>query len=1002
MKRCRPAVRGWSSTAILLLLLLPLLPLWSGPGNLPVLASGAGTAPAGIAGPSAGTGGVPGPGGETSRSGPAVSTTPATFDLYCPFPTQPVAPSAGLTRATLYIDVRAISAADPEVFLTAFPETPGLTCVIDPLMVRLDGPGAVKTCRVSVTAATSMPDDSEGWIRIVGRRGEEYRDFYLEIIACKSKPELSLGKVAGAQEQDLKLAVRGPVTFELLAANAGAVTDTFPLSAEAPAGWSVRFEDSRGRPLEAVTVRGVTVNQMALRPVAVRAVVTPPVGFAAKDPVAVTLKLGATAYLKVRVLCPGLLFSVNDLGGFMPHVHQVLSGAVTTYNVIVSNPTSAPIDVHLSAAAANGAAAGWRISLESDRIAGLGPGKQAQAQLTVVAPVGPATGTARFRVAAEATDGTAPSVTLGAAVTQTPKIYIYAIDSMSYDYLTFNRTGDGPGRDGDWLMPHMHEFMADAVSFTNARALMPSLTDMNHTSILTGSAPGTEGIYAVTAGYAGTDVHGREVLWVNSVENLRYGPDGQRIKRIFDLAEEHNPEALCAFACSKSWLADLHASDPSIVERKITSSSYPIYVNNPSIFVLGDPPTDTAKGDPLQVSGVRLANPRPTPVSRAIADFMPEPLRSAGIGLLESTTWHFMLPWLFGQKDLLLGLGLGILPINVAAGEQPGGHADDSFLGGAVRRMIVEEDPDVLYINMADLDHAGHLLGASSALTEWRTQPGPSTWYDRSKYNWFAKRKDALDICRQADDDFGRFVNLLKTRGTYDSSIIVLVADHTMVNVKRPENGYSIIDTRGILREHGLLMGDHYLAQLGGISVDYFYCRDAATTARIENILEDYTVQDPELGEIHPLVVFDREEQRTGVDTRTSLRVSPHELYSAYWVGRDYTGPDQMKWPDLFVFYLDNYGGIAWGDQLSQKANPIGMDIGMVPVGMGLTYCASHGSFGTTHIPLVFKAPGVKAGAVVEDPVNTSDIAPTIYQLLGWTAGPWVDGRPLPLPSSKH
>jgi len=60
----------------------------------------------------------------------------------------------------------------------------------------------------------------------------------------------------------------------------------------------------------------------------------------------------------------------------------------------------------------------------------------------------------------------------------------------------------------------------------------------------------------------------------------------------------------------------------------------------------------------------------------------------------------------------------------------------------------------------------------------------------------------------------------------------------------------------------------------------------------------------------------------------------------------------------------------------------------------------AHGGLQTAHMPLIFKAPmgwaGYMPGTVIAEEVEIGDIAPTIYQILGWEAPSCVDGKPLP------
>jgi arylsulfatase A-like enzyme len=53
-------------------------------------------------------------------------------------------------------------------------------------------------------------------------------------------------------------------------------------------------------------------------------------------------------------------------------------------------------------------------------------------------------------------------------------------------------------------------------------------------------------------------------------------------------------------------------------------------------------------------------------------------------------------------------------------------------------------------------------------------------------------------------------------------------------------------------------------------------------------------------------------------------------------------------------------------------------------------------------VPLLLRGPGVAAGAVVDDPVGTIDLAPTILRAAGRRIPEWMEGRPLDGTSREH
>ena len=209
-----------------------------------------------------------------------------------------------------------------------------------------------------------------------------------------------------------------------------------------------------------------------------------------------------------------------------------------------------------------------------------------------------------------------------------------------------------------------------------------------------------------------------------------------------------------------------------------------------------------------------------------------------------------------------------------------------------------------------------------------------------------------------------------------------------------------MLDLRQILRSHGLILKEDYF-EGGGTEINLIWCEDPDKLRDIENILENHTVNDPELGPVKPLVVVNREEMRSGVDLGPQGKIRPKELYSEFWITHP-DEPDGHRWPDLFVFPLYNYNVAAHGNVLATAMNPVGITLGNVPDNVQLGFPAAHGGLQTTRNPLLFKAPKghplYPPGTTVQEEVEIGDIAPTIYRILGWDAPDCVDGKPLPCP----
>jgi arylsulfatase A-like enzyme len=303
------------------------------------------------------------------------------------------------------------------------------------------------------------------------------------------------------------------------------------------------------------------------------------------------------------------------------------------------------------------------------------------------------------------------------------------------------------------------------------------------------------------------------------------------------------------------------------------------------------------------------------------------------------------------------------------------------------------------------------MTGGSWDPDEWDTKGTSGATDDESMFSPWMRRDECLDIAREADELFADFINLLKEKGVYDNSIIVVLADHGMENLKDQDRGYEVLDLRRILRAEGLVHYEDYL-EGGGTEINFIWCDDEARLEAIEEILESYTVDDPELGPVQPLLVVSRQEMIDGITEEEIQakygeniegRVRPMELYSEYWVNHP-DEPNGQMWPDLCIFPFYNYNVAAHGHIFKGGINPIGISLGNLPDNLELGFPAAHGGLQTARIPLIFKAPtgdpDYEAGGTYGDEVEVGDIAPTIYQILGWTSPDCVDGSPLPPPST--
>jgi hypothetical protein len=914
----------------------------------------------------------------------AKSVGGATFDLSSMFSQQMLSPSTGSTKTFLLFDTRNIVDTGQEIKLKASPDSSLFTATVKPAVVRPEGASGSVRSRVDVECSDDTPEGTVGWIKVVGTRGGESHRLWLKVTALASRPKIEMsmgvplsGTGPGHEDAELQAFTGKTLSWHVAAKNEGATDDTYALSYKAGFPVSVSFVDIKNKKVDKVHVKGTTRNLLFSKPVELRVDARPQVELPKNKPQDMTIVLGPgrhtgkTVELPVKVVNPGMLFCVNDVSGLQPHAHQAMPGETTSFVFHVTNLDSRPADIRLIPPAGGES---WGASLDRTEFPGLRPGATADAVLTAEAPAGASPGDRLvLTVSAESSTGRREESTVAAEVTSTRNIYYWSIDSMDPEYMYMDASGTGQGKEGDWLMPNTQAFIKDAANYTDSRVYLPSATDMNHTNALAGSYTGTDGVYMVGGTFVKFTDHDEVICEPNSTGLMRYGADGQPIQRVYEVAKaQTGGKSLGGFWSNKNWLAELEGE--RTVDVVGHSERWPLFFKPPYKYdAAGDPKTDNNPSDPISTS------------ARA---------------LFHSNNFNaVVLPTILGQFDLYFGTRLLTIPIAKLFGMQPGMHAEDRYIADSFFRTIEEEDPDVSYVNIGDLDNTGHFTGASWPQDEWNTKGTADASDDTDKYSPYMRRDDCIDIAREADGLFGDFVKMLKDRGVYDNSIIVFLSDHGMENMKDPKSGYQVIDLRQILRDHGFVRHEDY-EESGGTEINLIWFKDPEKAAAMEKVLKDFTIEDPELGQVSPLTVIDRREMKSGVDFGKAGRVRPMELYSEYWINHP-DEPGGHIWPDLFVFPLYNYQIMAHGDVLSTGVNAVGINLGInTPESVRIGLPGAHGGLQTDRQPLVFKAPAgytqYGAGSSYGGEVEIGDIAPTIYKIMGWPEPANVDGKPLP------
>ncbi len=907
----------------------------------------------------------------------------ATFDLYSMFPYQPLSPLTGNVKTFMPLETREISGSG-EVTLSASSQSGHFKATIDPSKVTPQKDAPAKS-RVYVECDKGTPDGEVGWIKVTGKRGGESHRIWLKATTAASSPQIKLSRGApfsgqGYYDQTLQVFTGKPVVWHVAVTNDGGAGDTYALSYKASFPCKVIYRNLGKKTVKEVTLPGVTKNLLFAKPAELTAEVSPVGEFPTRAPQDVTLVVGPgkrgakAAELKVQVMNPGLVYNADDLSGSKPHPHQVMPGETTSFMFHCTNSgkTQQTVTLAVSAAPA-GVAAAWGVKADRGSVT-LKPGESKPVTVSVTAPGSAAVGD-RLELTATASDGSGRTDTakVAAEVTDVRNVYYWSVDSMDPEYLYLDSKGTGTGKDGDRLMPNMWTFLKQSANYTDAKCYLPSATDMNHTNALAGTYSGTAGVYMVGGTYHGFTDHDEALAGPNDLAYARYGPDGTPIQRTFEVSKQQTGgKSFCGFWSNKNWLAEFEAKNIDIYGH---SEHWPLFFQPPWKYKsAGDPVTDkNASEDPVSASAKCVFH--------------------------SNNANAVMIPTILGQFDLINGLRLLSTPLSIIFGKTPGMHAEDRYIADSMFRTIKEQDPDVAYINIGDLDNTGHFTGAGYPRDEWKKGKN-SPADDQNIYSPWLRREDTIDIAREADTLFGEFVGLLKARGVYDNSVIVFLSDHGMENMKDPKKGYQVIDLRAILRDNGFLRHEDY-EETGGTEINVLWSKNPSKTAAMKKALADYTVSDPKLGKVKPLTVLDRDQMKNGADFGKAGHVRPGEIWSEYWAAHPNEGDNGEQWPDIFVAPLYNYQVVGHGDVLSSGVNAIGFSLNShLPESVLFGLPGAHGGLQTDHIPLMVKAPSGYAkyspGSEYTSEVEIGDIAPTIYGIMGWPVPGCVDGQTLP------
>ncbi|MFQ6172731.1 alkaline phosphatase family protein [Oryzobacter sp. R7] len=137
-------------------------------------------------------------------------------------------------------------------------------------------------------------------------------------------------------------------------------------------------------------------------------------------------------------------------------------------------------------------------------------------------------------------------------------------------------------------------------------------------------------------------------------------------------------------------------------------------------------------------------------------------------------------------------------------------HAPDAFTTDALVTMVDTVDPDLVFTNLGDVDRVGHGdLTGSTTLAAARTAALAST-----------------------DARVGRFVTFLRESGRWESSVLVVLADHSM-DWSVPTR---VVSLAPVLGADPMLAGRVEVAQNGGADLLYWTGADRERAAAIARI----------------------------------------------------------------------------------------------------------------------------------------------------------------------
>lgn len=629
--------------------------------------------------------------------------------------------------------------------------------------------------------------------------------------------------------------------------------------------------------------------------------------------------------------------------------HRVAPGTTTTFVLWVVNPESEPVSAQVTI---SGQSEDWHASLsEGDNwFQSIGEAgstldfpeiNEGEGKVIVVSMTPAATledgqlGTVELE--ALLSSSAMGSATFQGIVNSQPKIYFLGIDAAHPSYAMLGRHGERDPSPDELLMPNTRGFLKESAWYPKARCSMPSGTDMNVLGLFSGSWPGTLGIPYVGFFFKGWDEEGNPVSSKLYRNELRYGPAGDPILTIYDIAKDPayggNPDTFTAFLGGKGQMDNLLRTGwETNVDVLADGQIGPYYLTTPRPYYLGDPVSD--EDAETDRDGTNIY---------PLSEFK---MHSSGFGL---------------------------------DGDDPLSHPEDRWLARNTQRVIAAEDPDILAIWLGNVDKIQHAAGTANTPEEWIDPGTPNIlWDDISSFNWNANREPVIDVVFEADVCIGLLLATLEARGVTDRSIMVLASDHSQTTYMTQQ-----LDMEEILASEGLL--DHFRRISGWGNIATLFLWDEGNpdlTYAAEQVLENYTTYHPVLQrDVRPFALVTRDEMESGVDSvlgRFSRDGGPWrgEMYSRWLINYPVEDNSKVVWPEMIL--LSQYHFQV------KKTNPV----------LSHMY-GGHADKWAMPILYAIKGPDFAQGLFQGQDPSLVDIIPTIYEVMGWTSPANVDGRVL-------